>query len=116
MHGLRMVVMAAALALVACGGSGRFVGRGMLAYNVGDYPLALETFQWIEQEGLELNQAGEVRYLVYRGLTLVHLGKQAEGKAYLLKGRAAYQAGNPSWLKPEVVTEMEETLAQMGAQ
>lgn len=114
MQALRMVVFVAAVALMGCGGSGRYVGRGMLAYNAGDYPLALETFQWIEQEGLQLNQQGEVRYLVYRGLTLVHLGKKDEGKAYLLKGREAYRQGDPKWLKPEIVTEMEETLAQMG--
>jgi hypothetical protein len=115
MHGLRMVVIAAALFLVACG-AGRFVGRGMQAYEFGDYPLALENWQFIEREGVALNEAGEVRFLVYKGLTLVHMGKKEEGKAYLLKGRAAYQAGNPKWLKPEIVTEMEETLAQMGAQ
>lgn len=115
MRALRMMVVIAAVALLGCGGAGRFVGRGMDAYKFGDYPLALETFQYIEQEGLELNPKGEVRYLVYRGLTLVHLGKKDEGKAYLLKGRAAYQQGDPNWLPPGIVTEMEETLAQMGA-
>lgn len=114
MRALRMMVLVGAVALLGCGGSGRYVGRGMDAYKFGDYPLALETFQWIEHEGLELNPKGEVRYLVYRGLTLVHLGKKDEGKAYLLKGRAAYQQGDPGWLPRDIVTEMEETLAQMG--
>jgi len=116
MQAMRMVVLVAAVSLFGCGGSGRFVARGMDAYKYGDYPLAAEHFNYIEREGFELNPKGEVRYLVYRGLTLVKLGKAAEGKAYLLKGREAYRAGDPKWLPQDIVTEMDETLAQLGAQ
>lgn len=115
MKAMRMVVLAAAVTLLGCGGSGRFVQRGMDAYKFGDYPLAAEHFNYVEREGLELNPKGEVRFLVYRGLTLVHLGKKDEGKALLIKGRATYRQGDPRWLPPEIVTEMEETLAALGA-
>jgi hypothetical protein len=114
MQAMRMMVLVAAVALFGCGGSGRFVQRGIDAYKYGDYPLALEHFNYIEGEHLELNPKGEVRYLVFRGLTLVHLGKKDEGVKYLVKGREAYRAGDPKWLPQEIVTEMEETLAQLG--
>lgn len=114
MRAMRMVMLVAAVALLGCGGSGRFVGRAMDAYKYGDYPLAMEHFGYIEREGLELNAAGEVRFLVYKGLTLAHLGKNNEGVKFLVKGREAYRAGNPKWLAPEIVTEMEETLQAAG--
>lgn len=119
MAALRVAVVVASMALfggaaLGCGGSGRFVGRGMDAYKYGDYALAADTFRYIETEGLALNPKGEVRLLVYQGLSLVHLGKKDEGKASLIKGRDAYRAGDPKWLPPEIVTEMDETLAQLG--
>lgn len=114
MRAVRMAVLVSALLLAGCG-TGRFVQRGMDAYKFGDYALAAETFDWIEQEDLRLNAQGEVRFYVYRGLTLVHLGKKDAGRAMLLKGRALYQQGDPRWLRPEIVTEMDETLAQLGA-
>ncbi len=116
MRAMHMLVLVGAISLFGCSrmAPGRYVQRGMDAYVGGDYALAAEHFNYVEQEGFKLNAQGEVRFFVYRGLTLVRLGKQDEGKAYLLKGKAAYQAGDPHWLKPEIVTEMDETLAQMG--
>jgi len=115
MRAMRMLLLVGAVALFGCNSTGRFVQRGMDAYKYGDYPLAAEHFEYVEREGMELNPKGEVRFLVYRGLTLVHLGKKDEGKALLLKGRAAYQAGDPRWLPADIVTEMDDTLAQLGA-
>lgn len=114
MQALRVAVLVAAVTMFGCGGAGRFVGRGMDAYKYGDYGLALETFDYIEKENLPMNPKGEVRLLVYRGLALVHMGKKDEGRAELLKGRAAYRGGDPKWLPAEIVTEMDETLAQLG--
>lgn len=115
MASIRWVVLVAAVALFGCGGTGRFVGRGMEAYKYGDYANAAEHFDYIEKEGLQLNAQGEVRFFVYKGLTLVHLGKKDEGLKFLLKGRELYRAGNPKWLAAEIVTEMDETIAQLGA-
>ncbi|APR77068.1 Hypothetical protein A7982_02415 [Minicystis rosea] len=114
MQGMRLAVLVLAVALFGCGGAGRFVGRGMDAYKYGDYANAIEHFNYIEREGLKLNERGEVRYLVYRGLTLAHLGKKDEAKAYLLKGKAAYAAGDPNWLPTEIVSEMDQMLAELG--
>jgi hypothetical protein len=114
MKALRVAVLVAAVSMFGCGGAGRFVGRGMDAYKFGNYGLAVETFDYIEKENLPMNPKGEVRLLVYRGLSLVHLGKKDEGRDALIKGRAAYRDGDPKWLPPEIVTEMDETLAHLG--
>lgn len=114
MQAMRVVVLVAAVALFGCGGAGRFVQRGINAYDDGDYPLAMEHFAYIESEEMDLNPKGEVRYLVYKGLALVHLGRRDEGLKYLVKGREAYRAGNPRWLPQGTVAEMDQTLAQFG--
>lgn len=100
------------LFLAGCGGSGRFVQRGIDAYNVGEYNLAMEHFTYIDREGMVLNAKGTCRYLTYRGLSLVHLGKRDEGLAYLVKAREAC-APDPRWVPAEVATEVDATMAQV---
>ncbi len=114
--GMRAVLGAAGvLSLAACGGSGRFVQRGINAYNVGEYGLAIEHFQYIDKEGIVLNAKGTCRYLTYRGLANIHLGKKDEGLAYLAKAKEACKP-DPNWLPPEAATEMETALKKLGGQ
>jgi hypothetical protein len=101
------------LFLAGCGGTGRFVQRGIDAYNVGEYNLAIEHFTYIDREGYVLNAKGTCRYLAYRGLSLVHLGKRDEGIAYLAKSKEAC-APDPRWLPSDIGTEVDATMAQAG--
>jgi hypothetical protein len=97
--------------LAGCGGTGRFVQRGIDAYNVGEYNLAIEHFSYIDREGLVLNAKGTCRYLTYRGLSLVHLGKKEEGLAYLAKAREAC-APDPAWVPREAAAESAALMGQ----
>jgi hypothetical protein len=119
MRTIRNLVLATALAsalfTAGCGGSGRFIQRGMDAYKYGDYPLAMETFDYVEKEAGKMNDKGEVRYLVYRGLTAYKLGKKEEALKLLRQGKAAYKAGDPKWLSEEIEDEMTKTLAELGS-
>jgi hypothetical protein len=103
------LVLAVAFA-VACGGPGRFIQKGIDAYARGDYPDAAQRFTELEGDQGHMNPKGQVRYLVYRGLTAFHLGKKDEAKALLVKGKAAYDAGDPKWLPPQTVEEMNAVL------
>jgi hypothetical protein len=111
-HLIFIAAAAAALSAAGCGGSGRYVQRGMDAYSAGDYPLALETFDWITKNNVVLNAKGHCRYVVYRGLTAVHLGKKDEGKSLLVTGKQEC-ATDPRWLSPEITTEVDETLKSL---
>ena len=119
MRTFRNLVLASALAsallTAGCGGSGRYIQRGMDAYKFGDYPLAMETLIYADTEAGKMNQKGEVRYLVYRGLTAYKLGKKEEALTFLMKGKVAYKAGDPKWLTEDIEDEMNKTLAALGA-
>jgi hypothetical protein len=116
MKAMRAVILAAAVAVVGCGGTGRYVGRGIQMYNAGNYENAIEQLDYVRQNNIALDGKASVRWLVYRGLAAAHLHRKEEAIEYLKQGKAAYQQGDPKWLPPEIVTEMDETLKQLGAQ
>ncbi len=103
-------VVLAAVFTVACGGPGRFIQKGIDAYQRGDYPSAAQRFTELEGDQGHMNPKGQVRYLVFRGLTAYHLGRKDEAKTLLVQGKAAYAAGDPRWLPPETVAEMNAVL------
>lgn len=105
----------AALALAGLGcGTGRFVQRGINCYNAGNYPCAMSTFQEIELNNYELNPKGRVRYLTYRGLTHFRMGQTDLARRFLSEASAVYQSGDPAWLPPDAVQQLQQALAQLG--
>jgi len=112
---IRNLVFVSALVVAGCGGSSKYIQRGMDAYKFGDYPLAMQTLVFAETDGGKMNQKGEVRYLVYRGLTANRLGKKDEAIKLLTQGKAAYKAGDPKWLSEDIEDEMTKALAELGA-
>ena len=111
------LVIGALLAIVAvafgCASGGGHVQRGINCYRAANYPCAAAIFQDIEAAGYQLNPKGRVRYLAYRGLTHFQLRHDAFARSYLEQASAAYRGGDPSWLPPEVVAEMDRALARL---
>lgn len=105
-----------ALTLAACG-VGRHVQKGINAYTIGNYQGAMLVWSDLAARESEMNEKGRVRYLVYRGLTHYRLGQQRQALTYLSLGSSAYRAGNPKWLPPRDVQEMQAALGllQSGA-
>lgn len=90
------------------------VQYGIDAYEHGEYPAALQRFVEVEGDQGALDAAGQVRYLAYRGLTDYRLGQKAEAKALLSKAKRAYDAGSPLALPPQIATEMDAALKELG--
>src|SRR5678815_3866926 len=61
-----LAVILCTILTTACG-TGYYVGRAMEAYHQGNYAEASREFRVISEA--QLNAKGEVRYLVFRGLT-----------------------------------------------
>lgn len=105
----------AALALAGFGcGTGRFVQRGINCYNAGNYPCAMSAFQEIEYNNYELNPKGRVRYLTYRGLTHFRMGQTDLARRFLTEANVVYRSGDPTWLPPDAVQQLQQALAQLG--
>lgn len=115
MRTIRNLVLVSALLVAGCGGSGKYIQRGMDAYKYGDYPLAMQTFVFVETDGGKRNPKGELRYLVYRGLTAAKLGKKTEAVKFLTEGKAALAAGDANWLSQDIEDEMTRTLGELAA-
>ena len=112
---VRFCLAAALLCTAALGcGAGRQVQKGVNHYNAQNFPGALVVWQTLEQDEGAMNEKGLVRYLVYRGLTHHSLGHQQWARHFLARGRQAYQAGEPGWLPPAVVQQLEQALAGLG--
>jgi hypothetical protein len=104
-------LLAMAAAALGCASGGGHVQRGINCYRAANYPCAAAVFQEIEAAGYQLNPKGRVRFLAYRGLTHLQLRQDAFARAYLEQANAAYRSGDPSWLPPAVVAEMDQALA-----
>ena len=102
-----------ALLAIGCGGTGRFIQKGIDQYERDNYRGALH--EWDDLSGSEgsMNDKGLVRYLVYRGLTHYHLGQRSYAIVFLQRGHAAYERGNALWLNPHTVQEMNAALADL---
>lgn len=102
-----------ALLAIGCGGTSRFIQKGIDQYERDNYRGALH--EWDDLSGSEgsMNDKGLVRYLVYRGLTHYHLGQRSYAIVFLKRGNEAYQRGNALWLNPHTVHEMNDALADL---
>lgn len=102
-----------ALLTIGCGGTGRFIQKGIDQYERDNYRGALH--EWDDLSGSEgsMNDKGLVRYLVYRGLTHYHLGQRSYAIVFLKRGNEAYARGNALWLNPHTVQEMNAALADL---
>jgi len=108
--GALLAIVAAAL---GCASGGGRVQRGINCYRAANYPCAAAIFQDIEAAGYQLNPKGRVRYLAYRGLAHFHLRQDAFARSYLEQASAAYRSGDPTWLPPAIVAEMDRALAHL---
>jgi hypothetical protein len=107
-----VATIASLIATVGCG-TGRHVQKGIVAYNAANYPGAMAIWQRLEPDQATMNDKGHVRYLVYRGMTHFRLGQRQMALHYLRQGNEAYKLGNPRWLPPYTVQEMNGALAQL---
>ena len=106
-----------ALLVTGCGLTGPIVQKGMDRYERMDYPGAASEFSRLSGRDEDLNNKGLVRYYVYNGLTAYHLGYRAEAYSMLARGKALHAEGSASWIKPNIVAEMDAALANLsGAQ
>lgn len=104
-----------AVVLLASGcGVGRHVQKGINAYNAMNFHQAMAIWQEIEPLQPEMNDKGRVRYLVFRGLTHYRLGDRQGAMHFLTQGRQAYQMGDPSWLDPYALRQLDAALADLG--
>lgn len=102
-----------ALLVTGCGLTGPIVQKGMDRYERLDYPGAASEFSRLSGRDGDLNNKGLVRYYVYNGLTAYHLGYRAEAYSMLTRGKALHGAGTASWIKPNIVAEMDAALANL---
>lgn len=100
-----------ALLVTGCGLTGPIVQKGIDRYERLDYPGAASEFARLSGRDADLNNKGLVRYYVYNGLTAYHLGYRAEAYGMLTRGKALYAKGTASWIKPNIVDEMDAALA-----
>jgi len=112
MNRLAPILALSALLAIGCG-SGRFVQRGIDAYDRLDYRAAMAQWTELSDDEADLNAKGFVRYMVYRGLTHYHLGQRPAAMHYLSRGRAVYERNGKKYLKPEIVAEMDRALADL---
>ena len=63
--------------------------------------------------GYRLNPKGQVRYLAYNGLTYFRLGQTDSPGASSARPAPAYRSGDPAWLPPEAVVQMDQALDQL---
>ena len=115
---MRLPVILATIALSAllvtgCGLTGPIVQKGMDRYERLDYQGAASEFSRLSGRDADLNNKGLVRYYVYNGLTAYHLGYRAEAYSMLTRGKALHAKGTESWIKPNIVAEMDAALANL---
>ena len=111
-HILATIALTAALAL-GCGGTGPIVQKGIDRYERLDYPGAAGEFSRLAGRDGDMNNKGLVRYYVYNGLTAYHLGYRDQAYGMLTRGKALYSQGTASWIKPNIVAEMDAALAAL---
>jgi hypothetical protein len=107
---MRGILPLAVLVLVTGCGVGRHVQKGVNAYNANDLNRAMMIWSDLDARQGEMNEKGRVRYLVYRGLTHHRLGQRGPAVTYLKQGQLLYHQGDPRWLPPHVVSEMQAAL------
>jgi hypothetical protein len=97
--------------LVGCAGPSRDLKHGMTAYESGNFHKAEARCDAIEQGELEGKK--QVRYLVYCGLTYYRTGQMDTARSLLTSGQRLYSEGDPSWLKPLIVDEMNKAVIDL---
>jgi hypothetical protein len=111
---LFVIAFCSALAL-GCGGSGRYLQRGVERYEHTDYRGALK--QWNELNGSEgsMNDRVLTRYLVYRGLTHYHLSQRSLALVFLSRGKEVSARVPAGTINTMTVAEMDKALADLNA-
>lgn len=110
----RLASIVLAVLLSGCG-AGRHVQKGINAYKSMNYHQAMTIWHDIEPLQPEMNDKGRVRYLVFRGLTHYRLGDRQGATYFLTQGRQAYQMGDPSWIDPVSLGQMNQALADLSS-
>lgn len=99
------------LAMAAGCGAGRDLRGSINAYEAGNFRTAEARCSDIEQG--DFSDKAQVRYLVYCGLTHYQLGEADQARTLLASGNKLYATGDPGWLKPMVVDQMNKALIDL---
>ena len=97
-------------AATGCGASTDLRGS-MHAYEAGNFRTAEARCDQLEQS--DFGNKAQVRYLVYCGLTYYKLGEADHARTLLASGNRLYATGDPGWLKPLVVDDMNKALSNL---
>lgn len=92
-------------------GAGRDLKGSMRAYETGNFRSAEQRCEAIDEDAFEGKV--QVRYLVYCGLAYYKVGRQDAAREFLLNGQKLYTTGDPWWLKPLIVDEMNKAILNL---
>jgi hypothetical protein len=113
MRRILFVIALSALLSIGCGSTTRNLQKGIERYERTDYTGAMSQWSALTTSERSLNQRGLVRYLVYRGLTHYRLGDRTSALSYLSRGKDAFGRGSASWVRADLVAEMDRALADL---
>jgi hypothetical protein len=116
MRRILFVIALSALLMSGCGGATRNLQMGIDRYERTDYSGAMSQWSMLTTSERSLNQRGLVRYLVYRGLTHYRLGDRSSALSYLARGKDALGRGSASWVRSDLVAEMDRALADLNGE
>jgi hypothetical protein len=105
-------LLATVLGLAGCGAAGN-IRHAINHYDDEEYLDASEAWQELASTESTMTEKARVRYLVFRGLTHLHLGENEKAKEYLSKGHEAWTAARGRYLPSEYVFEMNDVLQQL---
>lgn len=112
---IRPLLALAGLASVGalCTGCGvsRDLKHSMTAYEAGNFHRAQDACEAIEDADLDGKR--QVRYLVYCGLAYYKTGQHDTAREMLTSGQKLYTSGDPAWLKPIIVDEMNKAMVDL---
>lgn len=104
-------LLGGALCLGGCAASTRDLKHSMTAYETGNFHKASQRCEAIDESDLDGKK--QVRYLVYCGLAYYKTGDMDAARSLLVSGQKAYGQGDPSWLKPLIVDEMNKAMLDL---
>jgi hypothetical protein len=109
-RGAASLGLAALLTLLGCGAVSEQMGKGVGAYERGDFPAAMNA--WNQLNGLEdeMSERTRTRYLLYRGLTYYALGVRHYARMYLSRGKREYTERDESFLDEATLEQVNRAL------
>ncbi|MFO0757675.1 MAG: hypothetical protein U0359_14355 [Byssovorax sp.] len=101
------------LVLLGCGAVGEQMGKGISAYERGDFPAAMNA--WNQLNGLEDDMSDRTRtkYFLYRGLTYYALGVRHYARMYLSRGRREYTEHEYGFLDDATLALVDRALTDL---